>query len=456
MDTVIGKNKRKLTPPQILVIGFAVTILIGALLLTLPISTENGQPLPFVDALFTSTSAVCVTGLVVRDTATTFSTFGELVIITLIQVGGLGFMTFATLLAILLGKRIGVKERLVLKEAFNQLKMAGIVQLVLYVVIITFTIEGLGMVALAFQWVPQFGWEKGLYYSFFHAVSAFNNAGFDLFGDVYGKFSGLTHFVESPIVNLTITSLIILGGVGFIVIVELLQYHRTKRLSLHTKLVLSVSAILIVSGMLLIMMVEWMNPKTLGPLSFGGKILAAYFQSVSPRTAGFNTVDIAGLYPTTQFLIVILMFVGASPSSTGGGIKTTTLAAILLSVWAMVRGHDDVESFRRRIPSTQVYKALTVTAAALTLVIAVTMVLTITESHYLGRDILPALFETVSAFGTVGLTMGFTPHLTVAGKLLIAFTMFAGRLGPVTIAFAVAKRNEYRPFRYPEERPLIG
>ncbi|GGE20639.1 K+ transporter Trk [Marinithermofilum abyssi] len=441
---------QRLTPPQYLVIGFAVTILIGAILLSLPIASE-GKPVPFLDALFTATSAVCVTGLVVTDTATTFSTFGEVVIMLLIQTGGLGFMTFATFFAYLLGKRIGVRERLLLQQAFNQSKVGGIVKLVLYILSFTFILEGIGFTLLSLRWIPQFGWEKGLYYALFHSVSAFNNAGFDLFGD-YGKFSNLTHFVNDPLVSLVISSLLILGGIGFIVLVELYQYRWTHRISLHTKLVLVTTGVLLAGGMLAFLLFEWGNPKTLGPLPLGGKFLASYFQSATPRTAGFNTVNLSDLYPATAFLIILLMFVGASPGSTGGGIKTTTFAAILLAVWGMTRGREDVVTFERTIPHRQVYKALTVMVASLTLVVVVTMLLTITESS----EVFPVLFETVSAFGTVGLTLGLTPSLSAAGKCLIIGTMFAGRLGPLTIAFALAKKLETPTIRYPEEKPLIG
>ncbi|RAL25573.1 TrkH family potassium uptake protein [Thermoflavimicrobium daqui] len=441
----------KLTPPQVLVIGFALVIFIGATILTLPISAEPGKHVSFLDALFTATSAVCVTGLVVVDTATTYSHFGEMIILTLIQVGGLGFMTFATLIAMMLGKKIGVAERRILTEAFNQLKMEGIVRLVKAVVLITVVIEGIGFLILASRFVPEWGWSTGLYYALFHAVSAFNNAGFDLFGD-YEKFSNLTRYVSDPTVNLTIGFLIILGGIGFVVIREIIYFRKTKRLSLHTKLVLTMSAILIIMGTLLLLLIEWSNPATMKSLKWEDKILSAWFQSVSTRTAGFNSINIGAMYPASLFIMILLMFVGASPSSTGGGIKTTTLASILLAVWNMIRGRSDVVAFKRRIPNYLVYKALTVTVASLTVVMLVTILLTITER----ADLLTAMFETVSAFGTVGLTMGLTPNLTPFGKVLIALTMFAGRVGTITIALALAKIKKQVPYKYPEEKPMIG
>lgn len=444
---------KKLTPPQVLVMGFAITILIGAFLLSLPISNENGQALPFIDALFTATSAVCVTGLVVVDTATTFSTFGEVVIMFLIQIGGLGFMTFGTFFSILLGKKIGVRERLILREAYNQISMDGVVRLVMIILGVAFTIEGVGFILLALRFVPEWGWSDGLYFSLFHVVSAFNNAGFDLFGHMT-EFTSLTQYVDDVYLNLVFSSLIILGGIGFLVIWELIHYRYTKRLSLHTKLVLTVTVTLIVVGTFVILLMEWTNKATLGTLSWDEKLVASFFHSVTPRTAGFNTLNVAELYPATLFFTMILMFIGASPSSTGGGIKTTTFVTILLAVWAMVRGRDHVITYRRRIPSEQVYRALTVTVAAITLVIIVTMILTITEHEH--ADLLMAMFESVSAIGTVGLSMGLTPMLTTPGKLLIIITMFAGRLGPLTIAFALARSLQQPPIRYPEEKTLIG
>ncbi|MFC4077171.1 TrkH family potassium uptake protein [Salinithrix halophila] len=441
----------RLTPPQILVLGFATVILIGAVLLSLPIATEGVAALSFTDALFTATSAVCVTGLVVVDTATTFSTFGEVVIMILIQVGGLGFMGFATFFALLLGKRVGMRERLILTEAYNQNRLGGVVQLVKYMVIIFALFEGIGFLILAARWVPEFGL-KGLYYALFHSISAFNNAGFDLMGDQFGPFSSMTAFVGDPIVSLTLASLFIIGGIGFVVLVELFQYRYARRFSLHTKLVFVTTLCLTVVGVGGILVIEWGNADTLGALGFGDAAMAAFFQGVTPRTAGFNTLDLAAMYPATQFLIILLMFIGASPSSTGGGIKTTTFVAILLAVWGMVRGHDDVVTFRRRIPHGQIYKALTVSVASMALVTIMTMLLTITESS----DVFHVFFETVSAFGTVGLSLGVTPELSETGKFLVIFTMFAGRLGPMTIAFAVAKRMVKPPYRHPEERPLIG
>lgn len=446
-------NTRHYNPSQILVFGSALTILIGTVLLMMPVATENGESLPLVDALFTATSAVCVTGLAVRDTATTFSTFGEVVILVLIQVGGLGFMAFTTLIAILLGKRISVKERLILREAMNQLNLEGVVRLVLYVLIITAVIEGIGSFLLALRWIPEWGWEKGIYYSLFHAVSAFNNAGFDLFGDER-KFGSLTLYVTDPVVNLVVMFLVLLGSLGFVVILELVQYRKTKRLSLHSKLVLAVTGMTVLLGTACFLLMEWMNPRTIGPLSVPGKVLAGLFQTAASRTSGFVTLDAASLQPPTQFLMIMLMFVGGAPNSTAGGIKITTFAVILLAVWAMIRGRDDVVVFRRRIPHQQVYKALTITVMSMALVMVLTIVLLVSENNH--THFLAVLYETNSAFAINGSTLGLTSHLTTTGKILLILTMFAGRLGTVTLVYAISRKVDKPLYRYPEERPLIG
>lgn len=444
--------KRKgafLDPPKILVLGFALIILAGALLLTIPMATVNGKGLPFLDALFTATSATCVTGLVVVDTGTTFTLFGQLVILALIQVGGLGFMTFATLFAFLLGKRISLKERLLLQEALNQLTIEGIVRLVKRIFIFTIVIEGVGGVLLSLRFALDMPVGRAIYFGFFHAISNFNNAGFDLMGE----FRSLTGYVDDPVVSLVVPLLIILGGIGFIVMNEVYEYRQTRRLSLHTKVVVVTTGWLLLASMALILLLEWNNPKTMGPLSLSGKLLSAFYQAVTPRTSGSNTLNIPDLTQPTLFLIIFLMFVGASPGSTGGGIKTTTFTTLLGAVWSQIRGKEDVVLFRNRIIYDTVYKSLTVTMSGLFVVMLVTMVLTVTES---GKDFLMILFEATSAFGTVGLSMGLTPELSPLGKMVIILTMFAGRVGPLTIAYAVTLRRQPDPFRYPKGRMMIG
>ncbi|GCD81004.1 MAG: Trk family potassium uptake protein [Geobacillus sp.] len=445
------KKARKyyLDPPKVFVAGFAVIILVGTALLMLPIATNDGKGLSFLDALFTATSATCVTGLVVVDTGTAFTLFGQLVILALIQVGGLGFMTFATLFAFLLGKRISLKERLLLQEAMNNLTIEGIVRLVKRVLIFTVVIELIGGLLLAVRFSFDMPLLKAFYFGMFHAVSNFNNAGFDLMGN----FRSLTGYVEDPVVTLVICALITLGGIGFIVMNEVYEYRQTRRFSLHTKVAVATSGILLASSILLIFLLEFHNPNTLEPLSPLGKFLATLYQAVTPRTAGSNTLNISDLTQPTLFLIIFLMFVGASPGSTGGGIKTTTFAILLGAVWSQIRGKEDVVFFKKRIMYDTIYKSLTVTISGLFIVIFVTMLLTITEQ---GKDFLMILFEATSAFGTVGLSMGLTPELSPFGKVIIMCTMFAGRVGPLTIAYAVTLHRKPDPFRYPKGKIMIG
>ncbi|RAV22433.1 Trk family potassium uptake protein [Paenibacillus contaminans] len=443
----------QLTPPQILVLGFAAIIMIGAFLLTLPFASASGMATPFIDALFTATSATCVTGLVVVDTGSHYTIFGQLVIIVLIQVGGLGFMTMATLFAFMLKKRISLKERLILQEALNQSSMEGIVRLIRKVIRYALTIEGVAAVLFAIRWSADMAPGKALYFGVWHAVSFFNNAGFDLFGGHTGvKFVSLTGYVDDPIVNIVAMMLIILGGLGFIVISDLLDLKRTRRLTLHSKVVLTTTSLLIVIGAIVFFLFEYSNPLTLQPLSGWGKFWGSMFQSVTPRTAGANTIDIAAMRQASQFFMIILMFIGASPGSTGGGIKTTTFTILIGAMIAMIRGKEDIVFFRNRLAKDRIFKAITLSMIALFLVIFVAMVLSTTEDHHF----LMILFEVTSAFGTVGLTMGLTTQLTIVGKIMIIFMMFVGRLGPITLAYALGPKKEKELFRYPEGKITIG
>ncbi|MEH7347743.1 TrkH family potassium uptake protein [Gottfriedia acidiceleris] len=447
----ILKNTRlvSLDPSKILVTGFALIIVLGGFLLTLPIATKDGEGLSWLNALFTSTSATCVTGLVVVDTGSTFTLFGQFVILSLIQVGGLGFMSFATFFAVLLGKRITLKERLLLQESLNNMTFAGIVKLVKRIFIFTILIELIGSVLLAIRFSFDMPVKRAIYFGIFHSISNFNNAGFDLMGE----FRSLTRYVEDPLVTIVVCILITLGGIGFIVMNEIYEYKRIRRVSLHTKIVLWTSGLLLVLGTILIFIFEFNNPKTIQPLSMTGKILGSLYQSVTPRTAGSNTLNIPDLTQSTLFIIAILMFIGASPGSTGGGIKTTTFATLLGAVRSQIKGKEDVILFKRRIMYDTIYKALTVMVSGLLIVVVVTLLLTITEH---GKNFLMIVFEATSAFATVGLSMGLTPDLTPIGKILIILTMFAGRVGPLTIAFAVTLRRHSDPFKHPKGKIMIG
>lgn len=444
-------NQRKLfnwSPPRILVTGFALIILLGGLLLSLPISNTNGEYLRYIDAVFTATSATCVTGLVVVDTGTQFTTFGQIVLIVLIQIGGLGFMTMATLFALVLRKRISLKERLVLQEAMNQTNMEGIVRLIRKVIVYSLAIEATGAMLFASRFAFDMPIGKAIYYGIWHAISMFNNAGFDLFGG----FRSLTMYVGDPIVNITAMGLIILGGLGFVVMSDLIEFRKNKRLSLHSKVVLTMTGSLLVIGTIVIFIFEFSNKQTLGSLDWGAKIWAAMFQSVTPRTAGANTIDIGMMRQASIFFMVILMFIGASPGSTGGGIKTTTFMTLIGAVIAMIRGKEDIVLFKYRLARERIFKALTITMLSLVLVIAVTMLLSATED----REFLRLLFEATSAFGTVGLSTGITPSLSDFGKIILSLTMFAGRLGPLTLAYALGPKTEKDLYRYPEGKIIIG
>ncbi|MBP2002098.1 trk system potassium uptake protein TrkH [Paenibacillus shirakamiensis] len=441
-------NKIRLSPPQILVFGFAFIIMVGTILLMLPLSNMSGHALPFVDALFTATSSTCVTGLVVRDTGLDFTIFGQIVIMSLIQIGGLGFMTMATLFSLVLKRKISLKDRLLLQESLNQNSMEGIVRLIRKVLKYSLVIELCAAIIFAIRWSADMPVGKAVYFGIFHAISMFNNAGFDLFG----HYQSLMGYVGDPWINLTTMVLIITGGLGFIVLSDLISYRTNPKLSLQSKVVLSMTVALLTLGTLIIFIFELTNPKTLESLDWGSKIWGAMFQSVTSRTAGANTLDISSLRQATQFFIMILMFIGASPGSTGGGIKTTTFSVLLGAVIAMVRGREDVVLFHYRLAQERIFKAVTITMVALFLIIAVTMTLAATEEG----SFLSIMFETTSAFGTVGLSMGLTPHLTSFGKLLICLTMFAGRLGLLTLAYALGPKKSRELYRHPEGKMFLG
>lgn len=437
-----------LNPARVLVLGFLAIIIIGALLLMLP-QAVVGERLGALEAFFTSTSAVCVTGLVVVDTGTTFSVFGQLVIMFLIQIGGLGFMTMATLIFMLLGRKISFRNRLLISESLNQFTVQGVVALVRIILVYTLAVEGSAALILALRFSRDMGWIRGIYYGVFHAVSAFCNAGFDLMGN----FSSLAAYRGDPVVNLVIMALIISGGLGFTVIRDFVtNWRKAGRFELHSKLVLIITALLLVSAFLAIFVLEFSNPQTLADIPWGEKVLATAFTATTPRTAGFNTLPIDGLRQSTLFLIIILMFIGASPASTGGGIKTATFGVILVAVHSIIRGESDAVLFKRRLPQYVIHKALAIIIISIGLIAFVTLILCITEPF----DFMPVLFEVVSAFGTVGLSVGITPGLSAWGKLLIIFMMFVGRVGPVTLTLAFGQRLKPVNIRYPEGRVMVG
>ena len=442
-------------PAKVMVIGFASVVLLGALLLNLPIATKSGESIGLLDALFTATSAVCVTGLIVVDTATYWSIFGQVVIITLIQIGGLGFMTIATMFALLTKKKINLMERLLIQESLNQKDLSGMVRLTRYVILITFLIEGIGAILLSFTFIPQFGLGRGVWYSIFHAISAFCNAGFDLMGSVSGPFTSLTSYVDNFMIVMTISALIILGGIGLPVRLDVIRTKKASRLNMHSKVVIFTTAILIGIGSIFIFVVEFNNPKTLGTLSLPGKLLAAFFQSVTTRTAGFNTIDLTLIKESSLFIMMILMFIGASPASTGGGIKTTTLASLVITVRSFISGKGDIEVCERRISGAIITKAIGIFFIATALVVFGTLALSLTDE---GFTLVECGFEIVSAIATVGLSIGGSPSLTTMGKVVVMIAMFIGRVGSLTIFVALLSKGARKkpPVRYPEGKIIVG
>lgn len=436
----------QLNPPLILLLGFAGLVLVGAVLLTLPWVTQEGKSIGFLNALFTSTSASCVTGLTVVNTANSFNLAGQIIILCLIQAGGLGIMTLATLVPMLMGKKIGLKSRQILKEQLNLDSLSGIIRLLKYVVRFTLLIEGLGAVLLATRFIPQSGWLLGTWQAIFHAISAFCNAGFDILGD------SIYPYRADPVVNWTLMTLVTIGGLGFLVTQEIWQKRNFKRLSIHSKLVIILSTSLTLIGALGFLAMEYTNPATLLLESFPVKVQASFFQSVICRTAGFYSVPMLGLRDETCFLMMILMFIGGSPGSTAGGLKTTTFGVLLITTYATIKGQHEPTLFNKHLGSKTIRRALSLIVVGIILVLLVSFVLTITEA----QKFLDLVFETISAYGTVGLSINLTPKLSAFGKIMILLTMYAGRVGPLTLGFAIANRNKHSKIRLPEANILVG
>ncbi|MFC0189741.1 TrkH family potassium uptake protein [Fictibacillus aquaticus] len=433
----------KLNPPQILAIIFLVLVAIGGLLLKLPAASVNG--VSWIDAFFTAISAATVTGLVTIDPGSTYTLFGEIVILVLIQVGGLGIMSFAVLVVIMLRKQIGIKQRLIMQEALNQPSIGGVIRLVRNLFVFSIVIEILAVFLLSLRWVPDMGFSKGVYYSIFHTIAAYNNAGFGLWPD------NLVRYVGDPVVNLVITMLIVMGGLGFTVIVDLWISKEWRNLSLHSRIMIFGTIVVNMIAIILFYLFEQNNPATLGSLSGSDKLWAAYFQGITPRTAGFNTVSIGDMEDGSLLLTILLMFIGAGSASTGGGIKLTTFLVIVFAVITFIKGKEETVMMKRTIRNAIIYRALAITTISISFVFLGVMLLTLTEK----APFLEVLFEVVSAFGTVGLTMGLTFELTFLGKIIIMFIMFFGKLGPLTMAFTLARQSKEN-IRYPEGDVFTG
>lgn len=448
--------RRYATPSEVLCIGFAVMILIGTFILMMPACSRH-DALDFMDALFTATSAVCVTGLSVFDPGSTLSQFGQIVLLVLIQLGGLGFMTFTIAIRGLSHHRSSLHSRVILRESIGASQLHGIGHTVRNILTITFVCEGTGAILLATRFIPRFGVPHGIYLSIFHSISSFCNAGFD----VFGGGNNMIGYAGDALINGVTMALVTLGGLGFFVIMELferLQGQRKHRLlTLNARVVLVLSGILVLGGAVVFLLAEWNNPETLGAPNTpnGQRVLEAFFQSVTTRTAGFMTIDQGAMRPVSKFTTIALMFVGASPAGTAGGLKTTTVAVLIAFIWSVLQGRKDVRIWKRRIPTDIVYRAAAVFALAIIWICGIAAAITIVEPEMEATAI---IFETVSAFGTAGLSTGITGLLSAPSLSLLVLTMFAGRLGLFTLTMALAHRlaNHESRMRYPEERLLIG
>lgn len=446
MKNATQKNHRHFTSFQVIILGFFSVILLGSLLLMLPISTRDGHGASFADGLFTATSAVCVTGLIVRDTATYWSEFGQAVILTLIQIGGMGVVTIAVAIAVASGRKIGLMQRSTMQEAISAHQVGGIVRLTKFILKTSISIELLGALLLAPVFCKDFGIFKGLWYSVFHSISAFCNAGFDLIG-IREPFSSLTSYASNPIVNFTIMALIITGGLGFVTWADIRKnkFH-FRKYNMQSKVILTVTAGLLIFPAIYFFFCEFSN------LPIGERILSSLFQSVTPRTAGFNTADLTLLTETGLMIMIILMLIGGSPGSTAGGMKTTTVAVLFSSALAVFRKQDSAHFFSRRIPDNAVKNAATILMMYLTLFLGGGMVISYIEKV----PLMSALFETSSAIGTVGLSLGLTPSLGMVSKAILILLMFFGRVGGLTLIFAALSERNTFGSRYPQEKITVG
>lgn len=445
-----NKSIEKKSTTRLIASGFALIILMGALLLTLPVSNRSGQG-NFLNSLFTATSATCVTGLVVADTYQNWTTFGQVVILCLIQVGGLGFLTLGAFISVLLKKRIGLHQREQLHESVNTLEIAGVVRLVKKIVVGTLVIEFSGAVLLAFRFIPRFGMARGIYFSVFHAISAFCNGGFDLMG-VNEEYSSLVAFEGDVVVNLVIVTLILVGGIGFIVWDDVIRnkWHFRKYL-LHSKIVLATTLILTIVGTILFLFTE--NQASFAGMSPLEKLLGALFSSVTPRTAGFNTVDTAALSNTGKIITIVMMFIGGSPGSTAGGVKTTSIVVLLFYAGAMVLNREDINLFGRRLTEDVVKKANAVVIINFSLAIIAAVIIMILQPLLNFEDV---IFEVLSAIGTVGMTTGVTRSMCAVSRIVLIVLMYCGRLGSLSFALIFAQKKTSASVRQPQEKIIVG
>ena len=449
------KRRPGISPIRVLPLGFAAIILAGALLLMLPVASVNRTSLPFRDALFTATSASCVTGLVVVDTGTYFSLFGQIVILVMIQLGGLGFMTMATILFTLTGRRISLHDRMSMAEGLGENRLQGVVRLTRSVLLLTMICELTGALLLAVRFIPQYGLGKGLWYGLFHSISAFCNAGFDLIGG----YRSFTDYTRDPYTLLVIMGLITMGGLGFGVVLNVWRTKKLKKLRLHSKLVLLGTLILIVGGTMAFMCTEYTNGATLGRMSFFEKLLNAAFQSVTLRTAGFNSIDQFAMRDASKGISILLMLVGGAPAGTAGGLKITTIVTLILAVHAYIRGRFETVAFGRTIPFEQVRRSLTLFFIGVIMLLGLTIAFSVLEQGGPAGEmgIWNQLFETTSAFCTVGVSTGVTAAASRASRLILILLMYVGRVGLLTIAMSLTESSRGESvIHYPQEDIMIG
>lgn len=444
------KNLLKtISPARIIVSSFAVIIFTGTCLLSLPFASNDGRSIGIVDALFTATSATCVTGLVVADTLTQWTLFGQIVILILIQAGALGLVTLFTFFSTLMGRKISMKGKILAQESVSDYSFTDAIHMIKSVIKITVGVELIGAILLSVSFIPRFG-ARGIYLSVFHSISAFCNAGFDL----TGGYRSLTPYVEDPVVVYTVALLIITGGLGFIVWKDLYDFRRTKTLYLHTKLVLILTASLITFGALFFFVSEYSNAGTMGPLNLFDKINAAVFQSVTCRTAGFNTVPLDEMNEISKTMTILLMFIGAAPGSTAGGIKVTTFGILVLAIFSNIKGNEQTIILKRKVSQVVVNKALAIAGLSMVLIFTMTSIIIAVEQ----LPFVNVLYEVTSAFGTVGLSTGITPDLHSLSKIMLVITMFLGRVGPLSFAVAIALRENRKLQNavFPEGKIMVG
>ncbi|MEG1395425.1 MAG: potassium transporter TrkG [Oscillospiraceae bacterium] len=445
-------SRRHLNPTRIVVGSFAAIIILGALLLTLPIASKSGQSAGFFTGLFTATSATCVTGLILVDTFTQWTVFGQAVILCMIQMGGLGFMTVITLVSFVLHRRIGLSERLIMVSTLNLNDMSGVVRVVRNALIGTLVFEGTGAAILSLRFIPEYGLVGGIWRGIFHAVSAFCNAGFDLLGSE-GPFSSMVTRDGDPVVLITLMCLIVIGGLGFFVWADIRESKRWRKYATYTKLVLGITAVLIVVGAVFFLVVEWNNPKTIGEMPLWKKVLNSFFQSVTLRTCGFNSIDQGALQDSSKAAGILLMLVGGSSGSTAGGIKTVTMGVLLLALRAGMHGSDEVTIGEKTISSRRVINAMTLVLIVLFIFFGGSMILSVAE----GLPFLDCGFEIASALGTVGVTTGMTPSLSALSRIVVMCCMFIGRVGIMSFSIAfLTHRNAAAKIKYPHMDIMIG